>query len=229
MNLMSTRMQKPWYSIWRLNSCLLMLGELLQLLRTRKILSGPTSVPAPLFQQIKSQTVMLVSPNWNRRYKWHLHPEHCSQNFFRFWARARRPPTFLKSRSMMIMYPRSVKFPPCHVERLRFVSSPTLVKMRKRQKSALWVALSFIRNRVQNPEPRESDSGARATPSNRPSTSAVRRQDYGLPELSERSRAILKRCFDEAKSFNLPQGHPAVIFFRITDVPSAEGPGRRDS
>ena len=47
---------------------------------------------------------------------------------------------------------------------------------------------------------------------NRPSTSVVRRLDDGLSELSGRSWALLKTCFDEAKSFNLPQGHPIVIF-----------------
>ena len=47
---------------------------------------------------------------------------------------------------------------------------------------------------------------------NRPGTSSVRRLDDGLPELSGRSRALIKTYFDEAKFFNLPQGHPTVIF-----------------
>ena len=47
---------------------------------------------------------------------------------------------------------------------------------------------------------------------NRPSTSSVKRVNDGLPELSGRSRASLKTYFDETKSFNLPQGHPTVIF-----------------
>ena len=46
----------------------------------------------------------------------------------------------------------------------------------------------------------------------RPTTSAVRKLDDGLPKLSGRSRALLKTYFDEAKSFNLPQGYPTVIF-----------------
>ena len=51
----------------------------------------------------------------------------------------------------------------------------------------------------------------RARPS-RPCSSSVRRLEDGLPELSGRSRALLKTYFDEANSFNLPQGHPTVIF-----------------
>ena len=62
---------------------------------------------------------------------------------------------------MIIMFSRSVKFPPCHLERVRFVSSPTLVKERKRQKkSALWVALSYMVTipSFQDPQPREATS-----------------------------------------------------------------------
>ena len=47
---------------------------------------------------------------------------------------------------------------------------------------------------------------------NRPSTSSVRRLDDGFLEVSGRSRALLKTYFDVAKSFNLPLGHPTVIF-----------------
>ena len=47
---------------------------------------------------------------------------------------------------------------------------------------------------------------------NAPSTSAARRVDDSLPELSGRSRALLKSYFTEAKTFNLPHGHPAVVF-----------------
>ena len=46
----------------------------------------------------------------------------------------------------------------------------------------------------------------------RPTTSAVRRIEDGLPEQSGRSRAVLKTYFDEAKSFDLPQWHPTMIF-----------------
>ena len=33
-----------------------------------------------------------------------------------------------------------------------------------------------------------------------------------LPELSGRSKAILKTCFEETKAFKLPTGHPIMVF-----------------
>ena len=58
----------------------------------------------------------------------------------------------------------------------------------------------------------ESGLESQLTHQNAPSTSAVRRVDGSLPELSGRSRALLKSYFTEAKTFNLPHGHPAVVF-----------------
>ena len=58
----------------------------------------------------------------------------------------------------------------------------------------------------------ELDPVFQKTRLNRPSTSSVRMLDDGLPELSGRSLALHKTYFDEAKSFNFPQGHPTVIF-----------------
>ena len=58
----------------------------------------------------------------------------------------------------------------------------------------------------------EMDSISHEVRPSRPSSSTVRRLDDGLPELSGRSRALLKTYVDEAKSFNLPLGHPTVVF-----------------
>ena len=58
----------------------------------------------------------------------------------------------------------------------------------------------------------ESGLESQLTHRNAPSTSAARRVDDSLPELSGRSRALLKSYFTEAKTFNLPHGHPAVVF-----------------
>ena len=58
----------------------------------------------------------------------------------------------------------------------------------------------------------ELDPDSHRARSSRPCSSSVRRLEDELPELSGRSRALLKTWFDEAKSFNLPQGHPTVIF-----------------
>ena len=58
----------------------------------------------------------------------------------------------------------------------------------------------------------ESDLETRVTKHDRLSSSTSKRPDDQLPELLGRSRAILKTYFDEATSFNLPQGHPTVVF-----------------
>ena len=56
----------------------------------------------------------------------------------------------------------------------------------------------------------ESDpSSCKAGPSK---SSGSRRPDDQLRELSGSNRAILKTYFDEAKAFNLPLGHPTVVF-----------------
>ena len=58
----------------------------------------------------------------------------------------------------------------------------------------------------------ESDLHSQSVGRDKPSTSAIKRTDDNLPELSGRSRAILKTYFNEAKPFNLPHGHPTVAF-----------------
>ena len=58
----------------------------------------------------------------------------------------------------------------------------------------------------------KSDPSACIAGPSRPTNSNSRRPDDQLPELSGRSRAILKTYFDEAKLFNLLLGHPTVVF-----------------
>ena len=58
----------------------------------------------------------------------------------------------------------------------------------------------------------ESDANFSLTRLNRPSTSASKGPDDNLPELSGRSRAILKSYFLDTDAFNLPRGHPTVAF-----------------
>ena len=58
----------------------------------------------------------------------------------------------------------------------------------------------------------QSESGLLRTGLNRPSTSASKGPDDELPELSGRSRAILKTYFLDADALNLPQRHPTVAF-----------------
>ena len=55
----------------------------------------------------------------------------------------------------------------------------------------------------------ESELVTRSTHPVKPSTSAIKRLDDGLPELSGRSRAVLKTYFDEAKTFR------HLIFLRV--------------